>query len=197
MNLSKKIRSQSGFSLAETLLAVLILLLVTSLVTTGISTVQNVYDKVVLGANAQVMLSTAVTALRDEFGTAYSIEKPATADADELYYYNAGTGARTKLSKNEETEAAQLTTYAYDNDPLLHDKITDGAQAQVRNLVSDTNTDLYVTYDTIACGENTVTVNDIKVCKKVGNKVTAGGTTDADKVNITIRVLSEAPAAEG
>ena len=196
MNRLHKIRSRSGFSLAETMLAVLILLLVTVVVSTGMPVVQNVYDKVVLGANAQAMLSTAVTALRDEFGTAYSIEKPATATTDNLYYYNAATGARTKLSRNK-TNAAQLTTYAYDNDPLLHDEISDGEQAQVRNLVPDANTDLYVTYDTIACGDNTVTINNLRVCKKSNDKVIAGGDTGTDNVNIIIRVLSEAPAPEG
>ena len=55
-----KLKDSRGFSLAETLLAVLILLLVSVVVATGMPAVTNAYNKVVLGANAKTMLSTAV-----------------------------------------------------------------------------------------------------------------------------------------
>ena len=53
-----KLKRKSGFTLAETLLAVLILLPVSGIVETGIHVARNIYQKVVIGANAQALLST-------------------------------------------------------------------------------------------------------------------------------------------
>jgi len=49
-----KMKSQAGFSLAETLVAILILLLVSVIVANGVPVAQNAYEKVVVGANAKV-----------------------------------------------------------------------------------------------------------------------------------------------
>ena len=95
MNCLRKIKTQSGFTLAETLLAVLILLLVSGIVVTGLPVVRNVYEKVVLGANAQVMLSTAITALKSELGTAWDVE---CAKDHSITYYSAKTGNRSQIS---------------------------------------------------------------------------------------------------
>ena len=62
MTIKKKLKGKSGFTLAETLLAVLILLLVSTIVANGIPVARNVYNNVIIGANAQMLLSTAVTA---------------------------------------------------------------------------------------------------------------------------------------
>ena len=55
-----------GFTLAETLLAVLILLMVSSIVAAGIPSARRAYEKVVLASNAEVLLSTTITTLRHE-----------------------------------------------------------------------------------------------------------------------------------
>ena len=65
LKLKKRLKNQAGFSLAETLLAVLIMLLVSVIVANGIPVARNVYNNVIVGANAQVLLSTTVTALRN------------------------------------------------------------------------------------------------------------------------------------
>ena len=67
----KKIRDAHGFTLAETLLAVLILLMVSGIVAAGIPVAKKAYEKVVLAADAQLLLSTTVAELRDEIGTAW------------------------------------------------------------------------------------------------------------------------------
>ena len=106
----RKIKTQSGFTLAETLLAVLILLLVSGIVATGIPVAQNVYEKVILGANAQVMLSTAITALKSELGTAWDME----CEKDHsITYYSAKTGNRSQIKIEEGGTAIpiQLTEY--------------------------------------------------------------------------------------
>ena len=93
MKRTHKLRNQRGFSLAETLLAVLILLLVSTIVATGMPVAVNVYEKTVLSANAQSLLSTTVSALRDELGTAWNVE----VEGNTGTYYSADTGNRSEL----------------------------------------------------------------------------------------------------
>ena len=54
--LKNKIRSARGFTLAETRLAVIILLLAAAIVATGIPAARNAYEKVVLASNAEILL---------------------------------------------------------------------------------------------------------------------------------------------
>ena len=75
--LTKKLRANSaGFSLAETLIVVLILLMVSAVIGAAIPTAANVFTKTVDTANAQVVLSTTMTALRDELCTVTEFEAP-------------------------------------------------------------------------------------------------------------------------
>lgn len=63
----------SGFSLAETLVALLIVLMVSSILVAGLPAAFQAYSKVVDGANAQVLLSTGATRIRDELGFATDV----------------------------------------------------------------------------------------------------------------------------
>ena len=63
-------KNRKGFSLAETLIAILILLMVSAIIGGAIPAASNAFTKTVDVANAQVVLSTAMTALRDELGMA-------------------------------------------------------------------------------------------------------------------------------
>ena len=78
----QKLKRESGFTLAETLMAVLILLMVSAVVATGIPAAANAYNKAVDAANAHVLLSTMVTALRDELGMAKEVEVDGTTMSD-------------------------------------------------------------------------------------------------------------------
>ena len=98
MKKKTKLHGQSGFTLAETLLAVLILLMVSTIVASGVPVARNAYEKVVLGSNAQVLLSNAVHALRYELGTAAEVTVNGTA----ITYISASTGARSQISLDNE-----------------------------------------------------------------------------------------------
>lgn len=129
-----KIKGRAGFTLAETLLAILILLLVSGIVATGVPVAKNVYEKVVLSANAQVMLSTAISKLRDELGTAWNVN--VNDAADEIVYFSADTGAQSKLKCTPKvsikiTEYVQLSGYNVaseshiaDSHDLQYDKLS-------------------------------------------------------------------------
>jgi len=109
MSVRQRLNNQSGFTLAETLLAVLILLLVSSIVATGVPVARNAYEKVVVAANAQLLLSTTATALRDELGSAWDVKiNEATTTNDDgttkveksVSYFSADTGALSELYKD-------------------------------------------------------------------------------------------------
>ena len=92
----QKLFNNSGFTLAETLMTVMIVLLASSVIAAGIPAAANAYTKAVDAANAQVLLSTTVNALRSELSTAWGVD--INASANEVTFYSSKTGAKTKLS---------------------------------------------------------------------------------------------------
>ena len=164
MRIKEKLKNRSGFTLAETLLAVLILLLVSVIVANGIPVAQNVYNNVIIGANAQVLLSTAVTELRNELGTAQRVEV-ATGN-DSITYYNATIQAYSRISKG--SDPASIKVYPY-LDPTDLTKMIPGSVQ--RDLVSNeaSNGDLFVTYGSVQKSSDIVTFTGIEVKRIVGS----------------------------
>ncbi len=83
-------RNRAGFTLAETLICVLILLMVTGIVGAAIPTASNVYMKTVDAANAQVLLSTTKNVLRDKLGTSTQIKM--TEGSNDVEFKNGNLG---------------------------------------------------------------------------------------------------------
>ena len=75
-------RGTAGFTLTEMLATILIMVLASTLLATGVPVAINTYQKTVNSANAQVALSTTLTVLRSEFGTSTQIAKV----GDKVYY---------------------------------------------------------------------------------------------------------------
>ena len=171
MNLLHKIKARSGFTLAETLLTVLILLLVSGIVATGIPVAKNVYDKTIVAANAQVLLSTAVTALKDELGTAWDVA--IGEDGKSFTYFSADTGARTRVYMDGNTIKIQDYTEV---DGLII--TTDSGVGTPRPLISQKSmTDnLIVRYDAENSGlsGDTISINKIEVCRNGSEDALAG-----------------------
>ena len=89
-----KLKRAAGFTLAETLMTVLILLMVSAVVAGGMPAAMNAYHKAVDAANAQLLLSTTVNALRDELSTAWDVEVNGTT----ITYQSSDTGGKSKIS---------------------------------------------------------------------------------------------------
>lgn len=68
-------RARQGFSLAETLVALIIVTMVSIIVATGVPSAIGAYHNAVAGSNAQAALSTVATALRDELGSATAVKQ--------------------------------------------------------------------------------------------------------------------------
>ena len=67
---ARKVQTRSGFTLVETLLALMILVILTGMVATGIPVAWRTYTAAVNGSNAKVLISTASSVLRDELSMA-------------------------------------------------------------------------------------------------------------------------------
>ena len=90
----QKLKSCAGFTLAETLVTVVILLLATSIIGAGMPAAINAYRSAIDAANAQVLLSATVNALRGELSTARDVKK---VDAQTITYTSSRTGSQSKL----------------------------------------------------------------------------------------------------
>lgn len=182
---------QAGFTLAEMLLAVLILLLVSTIVATGVPVAKDAYEKAVLGADAQVLLSTTASALRNELGTAYG---EIAASGSEVTYSSAATGARAKLFVKDNVIWRQnyvAVSFAGGNEAT--------GENDAYPLLSEATAtkDLYVAYDSVSYNENSgiVTFRNLKVYRNGagGGELASLGGDD----NLEIRVSFAGNGASG
>ncbi len=167
----KSNRARSGFSLVELLAATLILLMVSSVVVGGIPVAKDAYEKVTITANAQVLLSTALTALRNQLGTASNVELVESADSYEsgaveaLVYYNAAIETDSMIYlKNVDGDSPCIMVQDY------IDREADGETDQnnltsSRQLVTDaaSDGDLYITYDDVSAEDGIVEFSKLAV----------------------------------
>ena len=108
--LERKMENQKGFSLAETLVALVIILLVSGIVAAGMPAAERAYVKVQESADAQVLLSTTLTELRNELATASDIridgnrvtDKSTPLLGNTVSYTNPITGETTISFKTDE-----------------------------------------------------------------------------------------------
>ena len=179
----RKLHTCQGFTLAETLLAVLIMLLVSTIVATGIPAAKNAYEKVVLASNAQVLLSTTISTLQNELGTAKDVETPVNGEGEKehsvITYYNVSRGAFSKLYV--ESEDSKIMFHRYFSKDGMGITQTDSQLISSKTATGD----LYVTYSKVEITGSLVTF--------YGLSVKRGSGTDslASRDELSIRVISE------
>ena len=81
MQLSKKLKTNSGMSLAETLFAVLLISFIFTAVTAGIGVIQRIYYRVVLRADAITVLATVNSVIDADLATATEISDSDSTDS--------------------------------------------------------------------------------------------------------------------
>jgi len=147
----RKLKSRKGFTLAETLMAMLILLLMSALVAGGIPVAARVYTKAVDAANAQVLLSTTVTELRYTLCGAHDFEvvsEDATVTKTKKIYFSDDTYGKLRI-ENFSTEDNHGLVLSY----ITNYNTTNEAVSLSRQLVSSE----------AATKNLTITYNDVKV----------------------------------
>ena len=135
-----RLKSRGGFSLAEVLITILILLLVTVIVAEGVPTALRAYDRIVTAANAQALLSTTMTKLRNELSTASDV-KVGEDHASISFTDDDGLRVNLYLGTLSSGEKGICITETYG--------VTDEtASTTPRLLISEaaSNRNLYVTY---------------------------------------------------
>ena len=180
-----KFKKKNGFTLAETLITVLILLMVSGIVAGGVPAAANAYIKAVDAANAHVLLSTTVNALRDEFSTAWDVSQN---DSGAIMYYSSDTGSQSRIT----VENGVIMLQEYVKDELLADAKTVAA----RPIVSEATT-IHGKLSVICSGityektKSLVTVTGLQVNKKSSDSSGTGTViVKMPEQGLQIRVLT-------
>ena len=93
--LVRKLKNDNkGFSIAEMLIAVLIVLMVSGVIAAGMPVAANAYRKVTDSANAQLLLSTTVSELREELREASDVTHTAST---RVINYTSTVGGASKI----------------------------------------------------------------------------------------------------
>ena len=181
--LTKRLRRRGGFSLAETMLALLILLLVTIIVVTGIPTAIRIYQEAVDNANAQTLLSTSMVRLRDELCTASEIT---VTDSSISYRDDDGILSRLFFAAGDDGGIYKQYT---DSNP---DLVIPDALLDARLLISKQtsgNIRMYITYDDPDTAADVTFKNGVVTFSRL--LVYKNAAPIAEMKNFQIRVLTD------
>lgn len=170
-------RSNKGFTLTEMLVTMLIVVMASTLLATGVPTAIEAYKKTVSSANAQVALTTTTSALRAELGLATEVRVKNGA-----IYYVGDEGCWVKIANSGPNDFGRGLTKTYckgdfsstgeppEDDPTTYDLVP-------RASVTD---DLHVEFALPGKQEvsNALTLQEVKVRDRDGNPLASVGGTD-------------------
>ena len=181
--IKRKLNIKKGFTIAEMLVAIIILLMVSSIVAAGIPVAREAYEKIVLTSNAEVLMSTAITALRNELGTAKDIE----ADGSQIVYYNSARGSTSKIF----TEDSDIKIQRYFSNTGLsqNSNKVNLLMHLAEGVKNDDLSNFHVVFSGISYDEENgvIKVTDLTVYHKTRSLL---------KRNISIRVISQEKITE-
>lgn len=166
INEKQKKDRRAGFTLAEMLAAVLIMLMASAVVAAGIPAAVRAYQKVTRSANAEVLLSTSVSAMRDQLGTARDIK--VAEDSKSVMYFSSDTGSFSRLYLSSDSSNGVIMLQEY----LLPEEVAGTGSGggfaggdSGRQLVTEaaSTKDLYITYDSLSYEGGILQVNGLSV----------------------------------
>lgn len=172
----KKLRNKAGFSLAELLIAILIMLMVTVIVAAGIPAARSAYLGVRRASNADVLLSTTITTLRNELGMARREDISVDSSNKTITYFNQDRGAESQIFLSDDGKSIQFKRYnknSYAAAPLITGK-------------AETD-ELNVTYATVTYDDE----SGIVKFEKLEVTPVSGGTPIASRDTVSIRVMTD------
>ena len=167
-NMLKVRRSYTGFSLGETLIAIAILVIITA---ASLPAAVHVYRNAVDAANAQVLLSTTVNALRDELSTAWDVK----ADSTGITYRSSDTGSQSKITVGQDPDVTSSQTIMLEeyskpenSDWLAGDNIQNGksrplVSREMRRTTRDGQAFMTVTYSSASYEDGYVIFKGLQV----------------------------------
>ena len=187
--LKRKLNKRKGFSLTELLAAVLILSMVSAVVAGGIPVAKDAYEKITLSANAQVMLSTAVSALRNELCKASEVKK---TDTTVLEYFSTSIQNYSQISLKDK-DGNDTTTPGTATDIVViqysHNTGSSENPPQPHKLVSAKAGDdrLHVVYSSLNYANGVVEIRGLEVVELDSNGDRVGSPrAELDSLKISI-----------
>ena len=145
MRISKKIKTQQGFSVVEMLMAVLILGLTLSFIGGGVTVIKDAYLKITLRTEAQTLLSTLITAVSNELQSAKDVDESAP-----LSFYSVERGYRIYFENKDENiyiktkVLSQEEPLVTQEEPIVTQKtITNGLVPKIENLTYNYNNQVF------------------------------------------------------
>ncbi len=172
--IKQHIKDQRGFTLSETMIALLIMVLVFGVVTAGIPPAINALSKIVDSSNAQLLMSTTMTRMRDELGKADDVSFSGNSIS-----YTGSDGLKRVIESVDTGNAPGIYLNQYAGSATTPQLTT----LLVSNEASNKN--LYTTYQIDQVYANgVITISDLSVKK--------GSDTLLSIDTFKIRVLSDA-----
>lgn len=179
-------KNRGGFTLAETMVAVLILAMVAGIVAAGIPAAKNALDKAIDASHSELLFSTTMTSLRNELATARSIdclgdsyvapesegddggavvEDPEEAKAKRTIHYVDSSGAQCVLEATDSgiyvKKEASPDSSLGGSHPRIPRKLLVSEQAATKNL--------YAAFTSASYSNGIVKIEGLKVYKKQGD----------------------------
>lgn len=184
----RKFNQRGGFTLAESLVTLLIFLMVSSIVAAGIPAAREAFVKVTRRANAETLLSTTAASLRKQLAAASEVQ--AGDDGKSLLYFDSSRGIQAKLYTDAESGVIMLQEYI-----AIGEAAAGSPEAITRRLVTDaaSTPDLFVTYEEASFAGQLVTIRNLKVCRRQD----AEGAAVTSIPVLFIRVIGERPGEGG
>jgi len=190
----RKLKREAGFTFTETLVAVVILVMISA---TALPAALNAYRNAVDAANAQVLLSTTVNALRDELSTAWDVQTPETADNTTITYRSADTGDKSVITIENKT--IMLQEYAPEEGihwlPEGERKTTEIrplVSAAMRQTTRNGSDHMHVTYTSAVYANGYVTITGLAVERDEGVQI-----AKMPETGLLIRVMSGVEPVSG
>lgn len=167
----KKLKSKKAFTLSETLVAMLIMLMVSSVLVTGIPAAKNAYEKVFVKSNAEMLMSTTIYELRNQMSGARDITVTKDGNGkDAVGYLNPEYNSYSKLFLGD--EGIMFQRYAYMNDEGGDlPSVTPPEEPTTEPLVTRAASDgLFVKYDSVDKEKGRITYKGLGIYKNVDDE---------------------------
>ena len=174
-------RARSGFSLVELLVTLLVVTLATIMVTAGLPAAVRAYTDVVDKSNAQVLLTTASTLLRDKLSRSVDVVKDENGKVKSFVDSSTGCTTYIKVDENSHELLMWETSSPTDGDPTGHRKpLIQGIESQSRGwkLVVGCESADAVTYE-----DGLFTIRGLKVWRAEEDSGSGGGVVAAGPDN--------------
>ena len=179
--------NRSGFSLAETLFAVLIVLMVSAVVAAGIPVAGRALKAAVDSSHAQVLLSTTMTAMRDELSMAKNIQ---WVESEKKITYIDSAGVSSALIIKDDgiylrKDSALSNTSNPNSNALIRDRRLVSEQAATEGLYESFSS---ADYDSTT---GIVSIYGLQVKRKVGSSSEGQMLAGLEEVPFEIEVIAK------